>query len=140
MADTSGMGGASSGSMNSGGGAGGLDSVIASVDQSLTSLDPKAGAAAIGQVRQALQGTNAPGLSGIAGNLEQLQQHLQGGSVDGAQVGRLLTTLGQQTRTAAGSAGPIAGVLQQLAGRLDAAGAKLSGGGTSGGGSSGAST
>jgi hypothetical protein len=120
-------GGTGTGSMNSGAGAGGLDSVIASVDSALTTLNPQAGASAIGSVLQALQG--APGLGGITGNLQQLQTQLQSGAPDGAQVGRLLTTLGQQTRDAAGSAGPIAGVLHSLAGRLDAAGAKLGGAG-----------
>lgn len=127
MADLNDLGTAASGSMNSNAGAGGLDSVIGAVDSSLTSLDPRAGASAIGMVLQALQG--APGLGGIAGSLQQLQHHLQGGTPDGAQVGPLLTTLSQQTRDAAGQAGPISGVLHSLAGRLDAAGAKLSGAG-----------
>jgi hypothetical protein len=100
--------------------------VVGQVDQALTSLDPQAGARAIGQVLQALQG--APGLGGIAGNLQQLQTHLQGGSPDGAQVGRLLTTLGEQTRDAAGQGGALGGALQQLAQRLQAAGSQLSGG------------
>ena len=120
------MGGMNGDSLNSSAGAGGLDSVISSVDSALTTLDPHAGASAIGSVLQALQG--APGLGGITGNLQQLQTQLQGGAPDGGQVGRLLTTLGQQTREVAGGAGPIAGVLHQLAGRLDAAGAKLGGG------------
>lgn len=126
MADLGGLGSAISGSMNSAAGAGGLDSVIGAVDASLTTLNPQAGASAIGQVLQALQG--APGLGGLAGNLQQLQTHLQGGAPDGAAIGALLTTLSQQTRDAAGQTGPISGVLHQLAGRLDAAGAKLSGG------------
>ncbi len=108
------------------GGAGDIDGIMRSVDQALTSMDPQAGSAAIGQVLQALGG--APGLGGIAGTLQQLQQHLQGGTPDGAQVGPLLTTLGQQTRDAAGQAGGLAGPLQQLAARLDAAGSQLSGG------------
>jgi ABC-type transporter Mla subunit MlaD len=131
MADIGGIGGGSVGgmngsSLNSSGGAGGLDSVIGAVDSALTGLDPQVGVTAIGHVLQALQG--APGLGGIAGNLQQLQTQLQSGAPDGAQIGRLLTTLSQQTRDTAGSAGPISGVLHQLAGRLDAAGAKLGGG------------
>ena len=129
MADLSGLGSAVSGSMNSGAGAGGLDSVVGAVDGALTTLDAEAGASAVGQVLRALQG--APGLDAIAGALQQLQLHLQGGAQggapDGAAVGALLTTLSQHTREVAGQAGPISGVLHQLAGRLDAVGAKLSG-------------
>lgn len=107
------------------GAAGGLDGIMQSVDQALTSLDPKAGAAAIGQVLQALG--NAPGLGGIAGALQQLQQQLQSSSPDGAQIGTLLTTLGQHTRDVAGQGGALGGPLQQLASRLDAAGSQISG-------------
>jgi hypothetical protein len=83
------------------GSVGGLDSVLQSVDGALTKPRPaQAGAAAIGQVLQALG--SAPGTGGIAGNLRQLQEQLQGGAPDGAQVARLLTTLGQQTRETAG--------------------------------------
>ena len=126
MADLEGLGSAVAGSMNSGAGAGGLDSVVGAVDAALTSLDTQAGTAAVGQVLRALQG--APGLGDVVGSLQQLQQHLRGGTPDGAAVGAVLTTLSQQTRAVAGEAGPIAGVLHQLAGRLDAVGARLSGG------------
>jgi hypothetical protein len=121
MAEMSNMGGGT-------GGVGGLDSVMQSVDGALTSLDPQAGAAAIGQVLQALG--SAPGTGGIAGNLRQLQEQLQGGAPDGAQVARLLTTLGQQTRETAGQAGGLSGPLHQLATRLDGVAARLGGGGT----------
>lgn len=131
MDGTTGMG---SGGMGGGGmepsgtggsGGGGLDGVMRAVDQALTSLDPQAGASAIGQVLQALQG--APGIGGIAGTLQQLQQQLSGGAPDGAQTGRLLTTASRQTRELAGQAGELSGPLQQLAQRLEAAGSQLSG-------------
>ncbi len=108
------------------GGAGGIDGIVRSVDHALTSMDPKAGAAAVEQVLQALGG--APGPGGIGTTLQELHGHLQGGAPDGARVGPLLTALGRQTRDAAGQAGGLAGPLQQLAARLDAAGSQLSGG------------
>ncbi len=126
MADTSGMGAGTGGTGGMGAGAGGLDGVVRAVDQALTSLDPRAGAAAIEQVLPLLQG--APGLGGLAGTLQQLHGQLQGGAPDGAQVSRLLTEASQQTRGVAGQAGGLGGTLQQLASRLEAAASQVSGG------------
>lgn len=122
MSDMTNTGTAATGATNAGGDLSGL---VASVDGALTSLDPKAGAAAIGQVQQALQG--APGLSGLTGNLTALQKQLSGSAPDGAEIGRLLGELSQQTRDAAGAGGSAGGALQQLAQRLEAAGRQLSG-------------
>ena len=120
MADMSGAGGTGAGGVD-----GGLAGIMAAVDQALTSLDPQAGASAIGRVLPALGG--APGLGGLAGTLQQLQAQLQGGAPDGAQTAALLSTLSRQTRDAAGQAGDLTGPLQQLAARLEAASVQLGG-------------
>lgn len=133
MADVNELGGAASGRMNSGAGPGGLDSVVGAVDSALVSLDARQGAMAVGVVRRALRFLPSSRVAGVAETLEQLQQALQGGP-GAAPVGPFLATLGRQTREAAAGAGPMAGVLHQLAGRLDAAGARI----TPGDGSAGA--
>lgn len=114
MAENTGMGG-------------GIAGIVSSVTHALTTLDPKAGAAAIEQVLGALKG--APGTEAITSTLTSLHGQLVGGSPNGAQIGSMLTQLGQQTRTIAAGAGPLGGGLTQLADRLTAVAGQVSGGG-----------
>lgn len=107
-------------------GGGALQGVVGAVDQALASLDPKTGAAVIGQVRQLLQ--YVPGVGGVAGTLDQLQAHLKSDRPDPQQVAPLLAGLARETRTAAGRAGPLGFALEQLAGRIETAAARLGGG------------
>ncbi|HEY0780527.1 MAG TPA: hypothetical protein VGD56_21400 [Gemmatirosa sp.] len=102
----------------SGGGMAGVSSIVQSVTQALTTLDPKQGAGAIEQVLGAIKGM--PGTEQITGTLTSLHQQLTGGAPGGTSIGGLLSQLSTQTRTIAGGAGPIGAGLNQLADRLGA--------------------
>lgn len=117
-------------SMSGGMASGSIDSLASSVKNSLTSMDPKAGASAISQVQSMLK--SLPGTSAISDSLSSLHQQLTSGSPDGARVGQLLTQVSDQTRSVSSQAGPLSGTLSQLADGLATVGAKLSSGGSSG--------
>lgn len=77
-----------------------------------------------------LEGADVPGASEIVSNLESLRSALESQPIDGAEVGNLLTELGQQTTDAAAEAtGQQMTQLQTLGETLSSAGEQLAGGG-----------
>lgn len=97
-----------------------LDSTIAALQSGITSLPPEAAISAIESWQSQLQGTE------IAETLGELKMALDGGSAGSSSVGEILSDLGAQTASAAGTAsGDAASKLQQLGQLLSQAGSSL---------------
>ncbi|AGY59569.1 hypothetical protein [Gloeobacter kilaueensis] len=97
-----------------------LDTTIAALQRGLTSVPADQALALIDRWQQALQGTD------LAEDLGQLKAAL--GNGDTAQLGSLLTDLGEdsaETATKAGATGEVASKLQQLSQLLVQAGGSL---------------
>ena len=91
-----------------------VDQAVANIDGWLTQLDD----------------ADDDALDAVADNLEELRSLLQDQPIDGAEVGNLLTELGQQTTdAAANAAGQQMTQLQTLGETLTTAGEQLTGGG-----------
>jgi hypothetical protein len=104
-----------------------LESAVGEAEDSLQSLSPQAAVSAIESFEALLRGVNNPAIAPIASHLATLKQHLSSGNIDGAAVGRILTELGQQTSTAAGSLGAAGAPIARLGSQLSSAGTSLSG-------------
>ncbi len=98
-----------------------LDSTIAALQGGITSLPPEAAVGAIEGWQSQLQGTE------IAETLGQLKMALEGSGTGGSSIGGLLSDLGSQTTTSAGTVtGDAMSKLQQLGQLLSQAGSSLS--------------
>ncbi|MDQ6925720.1 MAG: hypothetical protein M3154_05725 [Candidatus Eremiobacteraeota bacterium] len=117
-------------SMSGGAAGGSIDSVVNSVKEALTNLDPHAGASAISMVQGALKAV--PGTSALSDALSSLREQLSSGSPDGARLRQSLMQVSDQTRAVAGQAGPLSTTLTQLADRLATVGSQVGGGGSMG--------
>lgn len=98
-----------------------LDSTIAALQGGITSLPPEAAVGAIESWQSQLQGTE------IAETLGQLKMALEGSGTGSYSIGGLLSDLGSQTTTSAGTVtGDAMSKLQQLGQLLSQAGSSLS--------------
>ncbi len=107
---------------------------ISTLQGDLTAIPVDAAVSNIEGWQSQLEGSDDPIVQGIATNLGELSTALQADSVDGAQVGGLLTSLGTDTVSAAEGAGSTE--LTDLGNLLLQAGTSLTGG-MSGGAASG---
>ncbi len=97
-----------------------LDSTIAALKSGITSLPAEAAIGAIESWQSQLQGTE------IAETLGQLKMALEGGGTGSSSISGLLSDLGSQTTTAAGTVtGDETSKLQQLGQLLAQAGSSL---------------
>jgi hypothetical protein len=97
-----------------------LDSTIAALQGGITSLTPEAAVSAIESWQSQMQGTE------IAETLGELKMALEGGGTGSSSLGGLLSDLGSQTTTAAGTVtGDAMSKLQQLGQLLSQAGSSL---------------
>ena len=98
-----------------------LDSTIAALKSGITSLRPEAAVSTIESWQSQLQGTE------IAETLGQLKIALSGGGTTGPAIGKILSDLGSQTATSAGTtSGDAMSKLKQLGQLLSQAGSSLS--------------
>lgn len=105
-----------------------LDSVVAAGDRGLTSLAPAVAIPLIQRLEDRLDASNIEALDEIATDLESLREELDDDTIDGPDVGDILTRLGQKTTAVAGNAqlaGAAAGTLQRLGQMLTQAGQQL---------------
>ncbi len=97
-----------------------LDSTIAALQSGITSLPPEVAVSAIESWQSQLQGTE------IAETLGQLKMALDGSGTGSSSLGQILSDLGSQTATAAGTtSGDAMSKLQQLGQLLSQAGSSL---------------
>ncbi|MCY7273191.1 MAG: hypothetical protein LH702_05465 [Phormidesmis sp. CAN_BIN44] len=97
-----------------------LDSTIAALQGGITSLPPEAAVSAIESWQSQLQGTE------IAETLSELKMALEGSGTGSSSIGEILSDLGSQTTTSAGTAtGDAMSKLQQLGQLLSKAGSSL---------------
>ncbi|MCY7276080.1 MAG: hypothetical protein LH702_20655 [Phormidesmis sp. CAN_BIN44] len=97
-----------------------LDSTIAALQGGITSLPPEAAVSAIESWQSQLQGTE------IAETLGELKMALEGSGTGSSSLGEILSDLGSQTTTSAGTAtGGAMSKLQQLGQLLSKAGSSL---------------
>lgn len=81
-----------------------LDGTISALSGGLTSLSPTTAVSNIEGWESQLQSSGKPELTSIADDLAALRQELTSGKLDGSAIGQLLSKLGQQTTSVAGSA------------------------------------
>lgn len=101
---------------------------ISLLQQGLTSISASAAVSNIEGWQEQLEAAGSEPLMAISNNLEELKGELQNDSIDGAAVGELLVSLGDQTVDAAQNAGGTATAqLTQLGNLLQQAGNQLTG-------------
>lgn len=107
-----------------------LDSVSAAARSGLTTLAPSVAIPLIQSFETKLRNANNPALTDIAGDLEDLRGELDDPTIDGKDVGGILSRIGPKVTNLAGQAGvgAAAGTLRTLGTQLTDAGRQLEGG------------
>lgn len=106
-----------------------LSGTVEAARGGLTNMAASAAVSNIQQWQQTLTAANNPALQPIVTDLQALEQALQAQPIDGAQVGQILSRLGEQTTAAASAAeAGTADQVRELGGLLSQAGSQLSGG------------
>ena len=116
-----------------------LDGTISALRGGLTSIPVDAAAANIKSWQDQLSGSDDPLVQGIATELDNLNTALQADTVDSAEVGNLLATLGSDTVSVAEDAedAQLKAQLIELGNLLLSASTSLTGGASGGAGSGG---
>lgn len=76
------------------------------IERGLTTLPLSKGINRIDDWKRKIEATERQDLMPIAAGLDELHQSLTGVGIDGAQIGAILTRLGEQTEAAAGDVSP----------------------------------
>ena len=103
-----------------------IQPTITALSGNLQDLDPKKGIDLLSKWEDDLESADWRGAKTIHGNLAALRRHLEGGDLDPAKIGELLTALGQETaRAAAHVEGNTGEQLKELGQALETAGGSL---------------